>query len=91
MRRPVPLAHDDMGVHLRLAIVQGGSTCTNYQLFPGDRIYVRADPLICLDYTLAKLLSPIERVLGVGLLGTSIYQSLRTSSNGGSSAVILGR
>ena len=26
-----------------LAITQGGSTRTNYQLFPGDRVYVKAD------------------------------------------------
>jgi protein involved in polysaccharide export with SLBB domain len=28
------------------AITQGGRTCTNYQLFPGDRIFVKADCLI---------------------------------------------
>src|SRR5262249_1647894 len=32
-----------------MAITQGGSTCTNYQVFPGDRIYVKADCLITLD------------------------------------------
>jgi polysaccharide export outer membrane protein len=58
-----------------MAIVQGGSTATNYQLFPGDRIYVKADCLVALDNWLAKIFSPIERVFGVTLLGTATVQS----------------
>ena len=27
-------------------ITQAGATCTNYQLLPGDRVYIKADPLI---------------------------------------------
>jgi polysaccharide export outer membrane protein len=63
------------------AVVKGGSTCTNYQLFPGDRVYVDADCLIKLDLTLAKILAPVERVLGITLLGTSVWQSFRTNGN----------
>ena len=62
------------------AVVKGGSTCTNYQLFPGDRVYVDADCLVKLDLTLAKILAPVERVLGITLLGTSVYQSIRFSN-----------
>src|SRR5262249_18332737 len=36
------------------AITQGGATATNYQLFPGDRIYVRADCFIKTDNMLLK-------------------------------------
>ena len=60
-----------------LAIVKGGSTATNYQLFPGDRVYVDADCLIKADNWLAKILAPVERVLGVTLLGTTTVQSIR--------------
>ena len=48
-----------------LAITQSGSTRTNYQLFPGDRVYVRADPLIWADNIIAKVISPIQRLLNV--------------------------
>src|SRR5262249_2609823 len=44
------------------AIAQGGSTATNYQLFPGDRVFVQSDPLIKLDNQLAKVFAPIERI-----------------------------
>jgi polysaccharide export outer membrane protein len=63
------------------AITQGGATGTNYQLFPGDRIYVKADPFICADNTLAKVLAPIERILGVTLLGASTASVIRNINN----------
>ncbi len=63
-------------------ITEAGATCTNYQLFPGDRVYVMADPFITLDNTLAKIFSPIERVLGITLLGTSTANSFQGTSNG---------
>ena len=58
-------------------ITQRGETATNYQLFPGDRIYVKADPLLRLDALLAKIIAPVERVFGIILLGDSVYLNLR--------------
>jgi hypothetical protein len=49
-------------------------------LFPGDRIYVHSDCLICIDNWLAKVLSPIERLLGVTLLTNFTIQSFRRNS-----------
>ena len=69
-----------------LAIVEGGATRTNYQLFPGDRVYIKSDPLIRLDNMLAKFIAPIERVLGVTLLGASTVNAFRFNNrvnNGG--------
>jgi polysaccharide export outer membrane protein len=63
------------------AITEGGSTATNYQLFPGDRIYIKADCLICLDNWIAKIVSPIERLFGVTLLGTATVQEFRNNNN----------
>ena len=82
--RPAPANHECVQILPIdwLAIVQGGSTRTNYQLFPGDRIYVRADPLIQLDNFLAKVISPIERVFCIILLGSSVVRSLSSSNNG---------
>jgi protein involved in polysaccharide export with SLBB domain len=58
-------------------IAQRGSAATNYQLFPGDRIYVDSDRLIKTDSFLAKVISPIERLLGVTLLGSTTVNSIR--------------
>jgi polysaccharide biosynthesis/export protein len=65
------------------AITQAGSTATNYQLLPGDRIYISGDPLITAYNYLDKFLAPIERVLGVTLLGTTTFQSFRNNGNNG--------
>jgi polysaccharide export outer membrane protein len=85
--RPVPANHECiqvLPVDWR-AITQGGATNTNYQLFPGDRIYIRGDCLIWIDNTIAKIVSPIERLFGVTLLGETTVQSFRRNNfnNGG--------
>jgi polysaccharide export outer membrane protein len=59
------------------AITRRGEAATNYQVMPGDRIYVRADALIATDRWLQKLLAPVERVLGVTLLGSETVNSIR--------------
>lgn len=61
------------------AISAGASTATNYQIFPGDRIYVSADRLIALDNWLAKVLAPVERLLGITLLGASAVNSIQNN------------
>ncbi len=63
-------------------IAQYGSAATNFQILPNDRIYVKADHLISVDTKLARILSPIERILGTTLLGTAVVNSIR---NGGRS------
>jgi polysaccharide export outer membrane protein len=65
------------------ALTQCGKTATNYQIFPGDRIYVQAQPLITADAVLARVLAPVERILGVTLLGASTVQSIQTVGQGG--------
>ncbi|MCU0705721.1 MAG: polysaccharide biosynthesis/export family protein [Fimbriiglobus sp.] len=59
-----------------VGITQWGVTSTNYQLFPGDRVYVKAQRIVTVDRTLAKLLNPVERLLGVSLLGTQTYNQI---------------
>jgi polysaccharide biosynthesis/export protein len=83
--RPSPCGHpcDQVLPVDWLAIVKGGSTCTNYQLFPGDRVYVDADCLIKIDNWLAKLFSPVERILGITLLGSSTVNSFRANNGNG--------
>jgi len=59
-----------------VGITQHGITITNYQVFPGDRIYVKAQRLVTIDRTMARIFSPIERVLGITLLGTNTVNQI---------------
>jgi polysaccharide export outer membrane protein len=68
-------------------IAQRGCAATNYQIFPGDRVYVKADGLIRADSFLAKFLSPVQRVLGTTLLGSSTVNSIKSGSNTGAGAI----
>jgi polysaccharide export outer membrane protein len=63
------------------AITECGDTATNYQLMPGDRVFVAAYPLVEVDNTLARVIAPFERILGVTLLGSSTYSSIRYPNN----------
>ena len=63
------------------AITKKGRPSTNYQLLPGDRLYVAVDPFVAADGFLAKVIAPIERIFGIILLGNSSVQSFH--NNGG--------
>ena len=65
------------------AITQRGQMSTNYQLMPGDRLYVRADKFRTIDNFLAKILSPIERLFGITLLGSQTVNSIRSGTTFG--------
>jgi polysaccharide biosynthesis/export protein len=72
------------------AITECGKTDTNYQVFPGDRIYVKADALITLDNWLAKITNPMNRLFGTVLLGSETGLSLRfapSNATGGTGGV----
>jgi polysaccharide export outer membrane protein len=68
-----------------LAIIERGRTETNYQLMPGDRLYVHSDPLVTIDTHLARLLAPWERLFGFTLLGNGTVRALQGSNNNGGS------
>ena len=59
-----------------LAITQRGAVDTNYQLLAGDRLYVSEDKLVAVDTAIAKIISPIERLMGITLLGTSTVSEI---------------
>lgn len=60
-----------------VGITQHGVAATNYQLMPGDRIYVKAQRLVTIDTTIARIVSPVERLLGVTLLGATTYNQVQ--------------
>jgi polysaccharide export outer membrane protein len=66
-------------------VSQRGSTSTNYQIMPGDRIYVDSNRWVRFDTKMARFLSPFERVLGITLLGSETVNSIsgRTTGTGG--------
>jgi polysaccharide export outer membrane protein len=66
-----------------IGITQRGEMATNYQLLPGDRLYVKAEAIQRADYFLAKLLQPIQRLFGAALLGSETVNSIRFGSTAG--------
>lgn len=75
--RPVPesdqmqmLAVDWKGV------TAGGTARTNYQILPGDRVFVAEDRHVAMDTKLGKLFAPWERMMGFTLLTTNTASRL---------------
>ena len=64
----------------------GGDTSTNWQIFPGDRIFIDSDPFLWFNNTLTKVFAPIEQILGITLLGATTFEALNgnlfTNNNG---------
>ena len=65
-----------------IGITQHGITFTNYQILPGDRIYVKAQKLVTIDRMLSRILAPVERVFGITLLGASTVNQISGRGNG---------
>jgi polysaccharide export outer membrane protein len=63
-------------------IVRNADTDTNYQVLPGDRIFIRQDHLIAADSLIARLTGPFERVLGFTLLGANTTQTIQRFPGG---------
>ncbi|QDV65145.1 polysaccharide biosynthesis/export family protein [Crateriforma conspicua] len=61
------------------------ATETNYQLLPGDRLYIDHDPMMAFDNGIAKLTAPLERIMGFSILGaeTATRMSGKVLSGGG--------
>lgn len=60
-------------------------TETNYQLFPGDRLYVAQDKFVAFDRMVGKVTAPFERLMGFSILGASTATRLsgRVLAGGG--------
>jgi polysaccharide export outer membrane protein len=60
------------------AIVRGGSAATNYQIMPGDRVYIAEDEMTTFNNFFAKVTAPVERLFGIGSLGASTTRTFQT-------------
>jgi polysaccharide export outer membrane protein len=62
------------------ALTQGASPATNYQLLPGDRLFVQSNPLLKANNRLNQLFAPertmADAVFGLTVLGTSTVSAV---------------
>ncbi len=74
------------------AIVDAADTATNWQVLPGDRVFIAEDKMVALDNWVDKVIGPFERVIGFNLLSFQTIQAANrfplglTSSTGGNVA-----
>ena len=80
-RTPGHGTHDSILKVDWIGVTQRGATSTNYQIMPGDRVYVKADHWRTADAFVAKVIAPFERILGVTLLGSQTVNSIRQRGN----------
>jgi polysaccharide export outer membrane protein len=59
------------------AIVDAADTSTNWQILPGDRVFVAEDKMVALDNFVDKVIGPFERVVGFNLLS---FQAIQTAN-----------
>lgn len=60
------------------SIARGGSSTTNYQVLPGDRVFIAEDNITAFNNFLTKVTMPIERLFGTTSLGISTVRSSQT-------------
>ncbi len=60
----------------------GAQTETNYQLLPGDRLFIAEDELLTFTNAVSKVTAPIERIAGIASLGSSTIRSFQTMGRG---------
>ena len=58
------------------AITASGAAGSNYQILPGDRVFVAEDKRVALDTDMAKTFAPLERAAGFTLLQTNLATRL---------------
>jgi polysaccharide export outer membrane protein len=70
-----------------VGITTRARTATNYQLLPGDRIYIQAAPMICFNTILQRIVTPIESIFGVTLLGSGVVSAFPPISGFGAGGI----
>jgi polysaccharide export outer membrane protein len=75
-----------------VAITTRGRTESNYQLLPGDRLYVDSQSIVTVNTVLTKVFAPIQNLAGTALLGRGVVgafaQPLKQNGTSGSSGAI---
>ena len=63
-------------------VARYGSSATNYQILPGDRVFIEEDKWIAADSLIANAMAPFERLLNMSLLGANTIQTLQRFPGG---------
>lgn len=63
-------------------ITAHGRSDTNYQLMPGDRLFVQSDKFVRCDTRLGRIMAPFERILGISLLEASNVTAWQLKNGG---------
>jgi polysaccharide export outer membrane protein len=63
-------------------LAQRGDTSTNYQLLPGDRVFIAQDRLVATSNALGKVSAPMMRVFGTTLMGTFTAKGIKFFGSG---------
>lgn len=80
--RPAPAGTEDQILPVDWkGITRHGHTRTNYQIMPGDRVFVMGNPMTKFDTLMGRTLAPAERAMGASLLGFSTFKTFETSGN----------
>ena len=80
--RPAPAGTEDQILPVDWkGITRRGHTRTNYQILPGDRVFVMGNPMTKFDTLLGRTTAPFERAAGTSLLGFSAFKTFETSGN----------
>lgn len=65
------------------AVTECGDARSNYQIMPGDRLFVKALPAATFANKLERVLFPIERIFGFTILGVGTVRTVGGDNNGG--------
>jgi protein involved in polysaccharide export with SLBB domain len=65
------------------AVTERAEPQTNYQLLPGDRVFIAEDKMVAFDTFVAKFTAPLERIMGFTLLGVGTTTRLSGNVLGG--------
>ncbi|MFO0947527.1 MAG: polysaccharide biosynthesis/export family protein [Planctomycetota bacterium] len=66
-----------------VAITKHGQTATNYQILPGDRLYIKSDQLIAADNVFGKMIQPVQRILSTITLFNITFRNFNNNSGTG--------
>jgi polysaccharide export outer membrane protein len=63
-------------------VVHGGKAGTNYQIMPGDRVFIEQDHMLAAEALVVKLLAPVQKVFEFTLLGADTVQTIQRFPGG---------
>jgi polysaccharide biosynthesis/export protein len=63
-------------------VVRGAKAGTNYQLMPGDRVFIEQDHMLSIEGAFAKVIAPFQKVFEFTLLGSNTIQTIQRFPGG---------